>query len=60
MYGNLPSQSQLADWEFTVSQHSAVPQGVLVKFLLFRYLDFHTSANSKLCIRMQIQTKEGF
>lgn len=29
MYGNLPSQSQLADWEFTVSQHSAVPQGVL-------------------------------
>ncbi|CAN6898775.1 unnamed protein product [Brassica oleracea] len=29
MYGNLPSQSQLADWEFTISQHSAVPQGVL-------------------------------
>ncbi|XP_072998803.1 citrate synthase, glyoxysomal-like [Typha latifolia] len=29
MYGNLPSQSQLADWEFAVSQHSAVPQGVL-------------------------------
>ena len=30
MYGNLPSESQLADWEFAVSQHSAVPQGVLV------------------------------
>ncbi|KAF5731324.1 Citrate synthase [Tripterygium wilfordii] len=29
MYGNLPSASQLADWEFAVSQHSAVPQGVL-------------------------------
>ncbi|XP_010525276.1 PREDICTED: citrate synthase 2, peroxisomal [Tarenaya hassleriana] len=29
MYGNLPSESQLADWEFAVSQHSAVPQGVL-------------------------------
>ncbi|KAJ0113785.1 hypothetical protein Patl1_02638 [Pistacia atlantica] len=29
MYGNLPSQSQLADWEFAVSQHSAVPQGIL-------------------------------
>ncbi|XP_071685627.1 citrate synthase, glyoxysomal-like [Rutidosis leptorrhynchoides] len=29
MYGNLPSQSQLADWEFTVAQHSAVPQGIL-------------------------------
>ncbi|XP_073280860.1 citrate synthase, glyoxysomal-like [Primulina huaijiensis] len=29
MYGNLPSESQLADWEFTVSQHSAVPQGIL-------------------------------
>ncbi|PKA64626.1 Citrate synthase, glyoxysomal [Apostasia shenzhenica] len=29
MYGNLPSQSQLADWEFTISQHSAVPQGLL-------------------------------
>lgn len=30
VYGNLPTQSQLADWEFAVSQHSAVPQGVLV------------------------------
>jgi citrate synthase len=30
MYGNLPSESQLSDWEFAVSQHSAVPQGVLV------------------------------
>ncbi|XP_022149691.1 citrate synthase, glyoxysomal [Momordica charantia] len=29
MYGNLPSQSQLADWEFAISQHSAVPQGIL-------------------------------
>ncbi|XP_068667303.1 citrate synthase, glyoxysomal-like [Aristolochia californica] len=29
MYGNLPSQTQLADWEFAVSQHSAVPQGIL-------------------------------
>ncbi|KAK9088662.1 hypothetical protein Scep_027744 [Stephania cephalantha] len=29
MYGSLPSQSQLADWEFAVSQHSAVPQGIL-------------------------------
>ncbi|XP_022948135.1 citrate synthase, glyoxysomal-like [Cucurbita moschata] len=29
MYGNLPSQSQLEDWEFTISQHSAVPQGLL-------------------------------
>ncbi|RVW39569.1 Citrate synthase, glyoxysomal [Vitis vinifera] len=29
MYGNLPSESQLADWEFAVSQHSAVPQGIL-------------------------------
>ncbi|XP_054797409.1 citrate synthase, glyoxysomal-like [Prosopis cineraria] len=29
MYGNLPTESQLADWEFAISQHSAVPQGVL-------------------------------
>ncbi|KAJ8638942.1 hypothetical protein MRB53_015636 [Persea americana] len=29
MYGNLPTQSQLAEWEFAVSQHSAVPQGLL-------------------------------
>ncbi|VVB04319.1 unnamed protein product [Arabis nemorensis] len=29
IYGNLPSQSQLADWEISVSQHSKVPQGVL-------------------------------
>ncbi|KAB2610904.1 citrate synthase [Pyrus ussuriensis x Pyrus communis] len=29
MYGNLPSESQYADWEFAVSQHSAVPQGIL-------------------------------
>ncbi|KAI3502678.1 hypothetical protein L1887_30900 [Cichorium endivia] len=29
VYGNLHSQSQLADWEFTVAQHSTVPQGIL-------------------------------
>ncbi|KAK4793187.1 hypothetical protein SAY86_023622 [Trapa natans] len=29
MYGSLPSQGQLADWEFAISQHSAVPQGIL-------------------------------
>ncbi|WMV39467.1 hypothetical protein MTR67_032852 [Solanum verrucosum] len=29
MYGNLPSENQLSDWEFAVSHHSAVPQGVL-------------------------------
>ncbi|KAK7316723.1 hypothetical protein RJT34_00393 [Clitoria ternatea] len=29
MYGNLPSERQLAEWEFAISQHSAVPQGVL-------------------------------
>ncbi|KAL9244438.1 hypothetical protein vseg_018213 [Gypsophila vaccaria] len=29
MYGNLPSKSELAGWEFAVSQHSAVPQGIL-------------------------------
>ncbi|KAJ4832366.1 hypothetical protein Tsubulata_035170 [Turnera subulata] len=29
LYGNLPSQTQLADWEFAISQHSAVPQGIL-------------------------------
>ncbi|KAJ0986455.1 hypothetical protein J5N97_004811 [Dioscorea zingiberensis] len=29
MYGNLPSQNQLANWEFAISQHSAVPQGLL-------------------------------
>ncbi|THU53564.1 hypothetical protein C4D60_Mb10t15750 [Musa balbisiana] len=29
MYGNLPTESQLADWEFAISQHSAVPQGLL-------------------------------
>lgn len=31
MYGNLPSMGQLADWEFAISQHSAVPQGLLVR-----------------------------
>ncbi|GMY08900.1 citrate synthase, glyoxysomal [Fagus crenata] len=29
MYGNLPSENQLADWEFAIAQHSAVPQGIL-------------------------------
>ncbi|CAD6247482.1 unnamed protein product [Miscanthus lutarioriparius] len=29
MYGNLPTQNQLAEWEFAISQHSAVPQGLL-------------------------------
>ncbi|KAB1209728.1 Citrate synthase, glyoxysomal [Morella rubra] len=29
LYGNLPSQIQLSDWEFAISQHSAIPQGVL-------------------------------
>ncbi|CAN8279961.1 unnamed protein product [Cochlearia groenlandica] len=29
MYGNLPSQSKLADWAAAVSHHSTVPQGVL-------------------------------
>lgn len=35
VYGNLPSESQLSDWEFAVSQHSAVPQGVLVSSYSF-------------------------
>lgn len=30
VYGNLPPESELADWEFAISQHSAVPQGILV------------------------------
>lgn len=38
VYGNLPFQSQLADWEFAISQHSAVPQGILVCFLSFGYI----------------------
>ncbi|KAJ4771443.1 Citrate synthase [Rhynchospora pubera] len=29
MYGTLPSETQLANWEFAISQHSAVPQGLL-------------------------------
>uniref|UniRef100_A0A7N2M255 Citrate synthase n=1 Tax=Quercus lobata TaxID=97700 RepID=A0A7N2M255_QUELO len=29
MYGNLPSENQLADWEFAISQHSTIPQGIL-------------------------------
>lgn len=35
VYGNLPSESQLADWEFAVTQHSAVPQGILVSLSVF-------------------------
>lgn len=35
VYGNLPSERQLADWEFAVSQHSAVPQGILVRLCTF-------------------------
>jgi hypothetical protein len=30
VYGNLPSANQLQEWEFAISQHSALPQGVLV------------------------------
>jgi hypothetical protein len=29
LYGNLPTKLQLSDWEATIAQHSAVPQGVL-------------------------------
>nr|AFK34122.1 unknown [Medicago truncatula] len=29
LYGNLPSASQLQEWEFAISQHPALPQGVL-------------------------------
>jgi citrate synthase len=29
LYGNLPSKAQLEDWESTIMQHSAVPEGVL-------------------------------
>ncbi|KAG6541027.1 hypothetical protein Mapa_017600 [Marchantia paleacea] len=29
MYGNLPTKPQLSDWEYTIAQHSAVPEGVL-------------------------------
>ncbi|CAK9191097.1 unnamed protein product [Sphagnum troendelagicum] len=29
LYGNLPTKLQLSDWEVTIAQHSAVPQGVL-------------------------------
>lgn len=38
VYGNLPSENQLADWEFAVSQHSAVPQGILVKLCSVKLL----------------------
>ncbi|KAJ8501029.1 hypothetical protein OPV22_011581 [Ensete ventricosum] len=39
MRGNLPSESQLSDWEFAISQYSAVPQDVLVR------LCFHSIAH---------------
>ncbi|GAU12391.1 hypothetical protein TSUD_253420 [Trifolium subterraneum] len=29
MYGSLPTERQLAEWNFAISQHSAVPEGVL-------------------------------
>lgn len=29
MYGNLPTKDQLSHWEATISQHSALPEGVL-------------------------------
>lgn len=29
MYGNLPSATQLTDWEFAISQHSALPDGLV-------------------------------
>ncbi|XP_047949955.1 citrate synthase, glyoxysomal-like [Salvia hispanica] len=29
LYGNLPTEGQLGEWEFAVAQHSAVPQGLL-------------------------------
>ncbi|KAA8526241.1 hypothetical protein F0562_008020 [Nyssa sinensis] len=46
MYGNLPSESQLADWEFAVSQHSAVPQGILVSLSSF-FLETSTISMAK-------------
>lgn len=35
VYGNLPTEGQLAEWEFAVQQHSAVPQGLLVWLSFF-------------------------
>ena len=35
MYGNLPTKAQLTYWETSISQHSAVPEGVLVCLLFF-------------------------
>eukprot|EP00252_Welwitschia_mirabilis_P013522 TRINITY_DN2973_c0_g1_i5.p1 TRINITY_DN2973_c0_g1~~TRINITY_DN2973_c0_g1_i5.p1 ORF type:complete len:410 (+),score=68.81 TRINITY_DN2973_c0_g1_i5:331-1560(+) len=29
LYGYLPSRSQLSEWEFAISQHSALPEGLL-------------------------------
>jgi len=37
VYGSLPTESQLAEWNFAISQHSAVPQGVLVSFFCYIY-----------------------
>ncbi|KAH7571573.1 hypothetical protein JRO89_XS04G0081300 [Xanthoceras sorbifolium] len=57
MYGNLPSESQLADWEFAVSQHSADiiqamphdahPMGVLCSAMSALSI-FHPDANPAL------------
>jgi hypothetical protein len=33
VYGNLPTKDQLSDWEATIAQHSALPEGVLVALL---------------------------
>ena len=30
VYGNLPTKDQLSHWEATITQHSALPEGVLV------------------------------
>lgn len=46
MYGNLPSESQLADWEFAISQHSAVPQGTLVR------VSINLDRNSMIILKM--------
>jgi hypothetical protein len=35
VYGNLPTKTQLADWDASISQHSVVPEGVLVCLLSF-------------------------
>ncbi|TVU29600.1 hypothetical protein EJB05_21174 [Eragrostis curvula] len=47
MYRNLPIQSQLAGWEFTISQHSTGPQGLLV-FAMRTLPVFHADTNEVL------------